>query len=71
MWVFAGGSDPEQKLGTAMEMGKAMEKEGPHWMAELLEDLQERAGSCAEQGKRGDYVSPWGQRIAGGHLVVL
>lgn len=54
-----------------MEMGKAMEKEGPHWMAELLEDLQERAGSCAEQGKRGDYVSPWGQRIAGGHLVVL
>lgn len=39
-------------------------------MVELLEDHRERAGSCAEQGKRADYVAPW-QWVAVGHLVVF
>lgn len=34
-----------------------------------MEDLQERAESCAEQREGVDCVAPWG--AAGGHLEVL
>lgn len=50
-----------------MEREKAKGKEGQCWMVEPLKDLQERAGSCAEQGERVDHVGPW-QWVVVGHL---
>lgn len=49
-----------------MGRGKAKAKEGLCWVAEPLKDLQERVGSCAEEG---DHVGPW-QWVAVGHLEV-
>lgn len=46
-----------------------MGKEGPCWVVEPLKDLQERAGSCVEQGECGDHVGPW-QWVAVGHFEV-
>lgn len=48
-----------------MGRGKVKGKEGRCWMV----DLQERAGSCAEQGEHVDHVGPW-QWVAVGHLEV-
>lgn len=50
-----------------MEKGKVWEKEAQCWEMELLKDLQEMAGSCAEQGGHVDHVGPW-QWVAVGHL---